>query len=654
MKQKIVVLIAVVCMSAGCVDLQLGSRFLDKSPGVDVTIDTVFNSKLTAERALLSAYATLRSGLTVYNSSWPYSAPTVDETNQLDGINADVLESLTDLVSSHCEWGGVHGMYYNAQYSASMENSRSSTKYGYNPHQDAAWTGIRKAFLFIDNVDRVPDMTECEKTIRKGEAYMIIACHYHELLRHFGGVPILDYAVDASNELGNDYSRRTVAQVGEYIVGLCDKAFSMLPWTVSAEDDGRFTGAGALALKCRVLMYLASPFFNSAQPYMAMGEPRGGNASKVNPADVPQMVWLGGYDASKWQDVAEACKAFFRENEAHGNPYRLVMPASNTAEDYRKAFSSGYADRNNGEILIATCRHTPTYRNMYHTIYFGCSTDEDGNTARGFGGGCVTLNFVDMFPNADGTRASYQDWISSHGHVGTLTDNPFTGRDPRLYESVMIVGDRFQDRIAEMWIGGEERGQENNLRAATGFCSRKFLWDYNGVTCFNKPSNYPYMRLAELYLIYAEALNETGDTQGAMRQLDFVRRRVGLPEMTGALLSGLHSGKELPSYDGLIGDPLLREEIIDERARELYFEESRWHDIVRWKREDIMCRTLYGIKINIATSDASGNVTSLDFSDPVEETARYWKKNWSPKWWLSAFPSDEINKGYGLVQNPGW
>ena len=658
MKRNIVATINVwaflVCLSAGCSDLQLGPEFLDKSPGVDVTVDTVFSSKLYAERVLTSAYATLHPGLTVYNSSWPYSAPSVDQTGQLDGLNGDVLDALTDLISSHCEWGGVYGMYYNGQYSASMENGRTSTKFGYNPDQDAVWTGIRRAFLFINNVDRVPDMTEGEKTVRKGEAYMIIACHYHELLRHFGGVPILRDAVDVNDELGNDYSRKTVAQVGGYIVELCDKAAGMLPWTVSAADDGRFTSAAAMALKCRVLMYLASPFFNSSEPYMEMGAPRGGNISKVDPDDVPEMVWLGGYDAQRWQDVADACEAFFEENTKNGNPYSLVMPTENTPEGYRDAFSRGYADRHNGEILISSGRHTPTYRNMYHTVYYGCSTDEDGNTARGFGGGCVTLNFVDMFPNADGTRASYTDWIASHNHIGTLDDNPFTGRDPRLYESVMIVGDRFQDRIAEMWIGGEERGTEQNLRAITGFCTRKFLWDYNSVTCFSKPSNFPYMRLAELYLIYAEALNETGNKDAAMQQLDMVRNRVGLPDITDALLDELHSGKTLPDYPDLIGDSRLREEIIDERARELYFEESRWHDIVRWKRDDIMRKTLYGIKITIATSDNEGNVTSLNFSDPIAENDRYWKKNWSPKWWLSAFPANEVNKGYGLVQNPGW
>ena len=81
MKRNIVATINVwaflVCLSAGCSDLQLGPEFLDKSPGVDVTVDTVFSSKLYAERVLTSAYATLHPGLTVYNPSWPYSAPSV-------------------------------------------------------------------------------------------------------------------------------------------------------------------------------------------------------------------------------------------------------------------------------------------------------------------------------------------------------------------------------------------------------------------------------------------------------------------------------------------------------------------------------------------------------------------------------------------------
>ena len=92
-----------------------------------------------------------------------------------------------------------------------------------------------------------------------------------------------------------------------------------------------------------------------------------------------------------------------------------------------------------------------------------------------------------------------------NGSIGTIDNNPFTDRDPRLYETVMIVGDHFQSRPAEMWIGGLERGSETDGgRAPSGFCIRKFLWDYNQSTFHDRPANYAYLRMAEIHLAYGQ------------------------------------------------------------------------------------------------------------------------------------------------------
>ena len=164
------------------------------------------------------------------------------------------------------------------------------------------------------------------------------------------------------------------------------------------------------------------------------------------------------------------------------------------------------------------------------------------------------------------------------------------------------------------------------------------------------------MRLAEVYLAYAEALNETGNKGEAYKYLNKVRNRVGLPDMSDDLLHRLQSGKTIPSYSecSLIGDAELREEILDERAREFSFEEVRWFDIARWKRGDIFQKDLYGITIMPEGGSIDAGNLKLSFSDPTMEDMRYWKHKFSPKWFLSAFPTSEINKGYGLIQNPGW
>lgn len=633
--------------ASSCSDLKFGNDFLEKAPGADMTLEQIFSSKLYAERELIGAYASLRTCLTVHSNNGSY-----EFQNGGNKIGWDNLDTMTDLMQSHCTWGGVIKTYYAGTYNAEAENEGSG-KFGFLPDQEGAWTGIRRAWIFINNVDRVPDMTDEEKKVRKGEARMIIALQMHEMLRHFGGVPILDDYATPENEMTADYSRKTVRQCVDFIVNMCEQAAKELPWTVADADNGRMTAAGALALKARVLQLAARPLFNASTPYLQAQEPTAANKASVK-EDPGLMTWLGSYKQENWQAVADACEDFFKKNTENGDAYRMVMPQTNDAEGYRQAFSTCYADRESPEIIIHTGRAIPTYSNTYHRFYFGLT--DQGQAGRGYGGGCVTLNFVDMFTAADGTPSDYRRWLSDHGHDGTVYNNPFTGKDPRLYETVLIAGDRYRTRCAETWIDGLEHGSSANPKCATGFIIRKFLWDYND-EFLNKATNSAYIRLPELYLMYAEALNELGRSQEALSWLNKTRTRVGLPEMTLPNAAKIHSGQALPDYPEccLQGDKYLREEILDERAREFCFEEVRWFDIAFWKREDLMRKILYGIQITRKSGSFEEGNLVLTYSDPSKmDQGRIWQDKFSPKWFLSAFPSDEINKGYGLVQNPGW
>ena len=641
-----------------CSDLKFGDAFLEKAPGVDITIDTVFSSKQYADRALVAAYATLRSSIAhKENNGSPY-----EYQSSSDMIGWDCLDAITDIIQTHCTWAGAIDIYYNANYSATTEDGNTSTKMSFDPDGGAAWKGIRRAWIYIENVDRVPDMTPAEKKQRKGEARMIIACQYHELLRHFGGVPLLKASVSTANDGSIDYSRKTYEETARYIIELCDQAAKELPWTVSIADDGRFTAASAMALKTRVLLYLASPLVNSDSPYLAPENPTPANLAKMT-SNPDHMTWLGDYKAQRWQDVVDACEAFFAENVRNGSPYKLYDDG-----DPRSSFSHCYADRCNGEILISSARNLERFGLTYHNnIYGNSALANPYNNNSGEGVGCITLNYVDMFQGMDGKPVIYKDWIDKHGHEVTWDFNPFVNRDPRLYESVMINGDKFRDRRVEMFKAGASYGREAlyEFRYKTGFCMRKYMWDHDDATFNYKPCNWSYMRLAEVYLIYAEALNETGQFAQALEQLNMTRRRVGLPDMTRELLAANQGFKTLPVYsEPLVGDRQLREEILDERAREFCFEEVRWFDIVRWKREDIFKKKLYKVHFDYISggeSTPNGEWVSYDnmkfnYSDPEEMQPRVWSSDidFSPKWYFSALPTKEINKSYGMVQNPGW
>ena len=154
-----------------CQDLKFGDDFLEKAPSNDVDIDVIYSNAQYARTALWSAYATLHYGLNLGNQG-----------NQLMG--SDPLDCLTDLVYSNVWTDGVSGaaIHYNGTYSADYENNGYSSKYSY--YQRPCWLGIRRAWLFIENVDRVPDMEESEKVRLKGEAKVIIAMHYCDIFRH--------------------------------------------------------------------------------------------------------------------------------------------------------------------------------------------------------------------------------------------------------------------------------------------------------------------------------------------------------------------------------------------------------------------------------------------------------------------------------------
>jgi hypothetical protein len=165
-----------------------------------------------------------------------------------------------------------------------------------------------------------------------------------------------------------------------------------------------------------------------------------------------------------------------------------------------------------------------------------------------------------------------------------------------------------------------------------GLTARKFLLDRQGEWS-GRVIQWPLLRLAEVYLSYAEALNECNRTGEAYSYINAVRNRVGL----GDLKTGL-------------GKKEFREAVLRERACEFGFEEVRFYDLIRWKRETDFTKHLHGLYFY--KHKKTGEYL-FEFPQLKE---RAWQKagGFSPKWYLSAFPPKEVNKGYGLVQNPGW
>ena len=627
----------VALFASSCVDqVKFGDSFLEKAPGVAVTQDTIFGKATYARAFLWDTYNKLYYGLPVY---W----------NTVEGkMNTGIFEMMSDCWHSHTDWNGINRKYYSGSYKAGDEDSSDDTRFGYT--KENCWEAIRAALLFVENVERVPDMDDAEKKRLAAEAKVIVASRYFDLFRHFGGLPLIKetYDVQPSYEL----PRATVEETVKYMVDLLDEAAAtpQLPWDLGTDDtnwQGRFTKASAMGLKCKILLFAASPLFNDNVPYCT--EP-------PQDAVINHQVWYGAYKPELWDQCWQACVDFFTELQSKGY-YELTQATEATAQGYRNAYNKAYFTReNNKELLIST-----------HISRFGKFNSWDewqyifvkGDNGTVYTGGLTpTLEFMEMFPISNG-----EPFRLNAATNPFYTDNDYNRptRDPRLYETMLVNGTQFGDHAAELWIGGRDNindTEKETGKYATGFGCYKFYKE--GVNSLkDKYLQWPYLRLAEMYLIYAEALLKSkNDLTGAIEQVNKVRARVGLGD-----LAACNPDKNLTTD----ADALL-EEILRERACELGLEDVRLFDMTRYKREDLFRKQLHGLKIyrndgggNTPWSGTTGNSSAYPKPTqftyeafPLVNPSRAWWSNFSPKWYLSAFPPSEVNKKYGLTQNPGW
>lgn len=568
-----------------CSDLEFGSNFLDQEPeNSGATVEVMFSSRINSEKVLTKVYTYL-----------PYGLPTNGGLYNKLGWN--ILESLTDINYSFRNniSDGPVGLYYNGALSANIPgNVQGCEAYRYGGEVD--WYAIRYAWLYIENLPKVPDMSEAEKNERIAEAKTILALSYADMLRNIGGVPWLDHAVDVNEEM--HFPRITFAQTVTNIVALLDEAIPHLAWKQDAVNDGRMTKVGAMALKLRVLLFAASPTFNSA--------------TRWHP-EADEYTCYTDYDPERWKAAVKAGEQLMAEIGSRGG-YGLIQPEAPTHAARRKAYQQAYYDRGGTEVLISTRRGFTAAHDDFHgeRYYSG-----------------PTLNYVDLFPWEDGSDfpAGF-DWAHPSRPPFFAADGTPT-RDPRLYENVAVPGDLYWNgKLAPVYI------QHVDYKEGSGFRMMKFILP-NSSDRANRPTQWPYLRLPEVLLSYAEAINEykKGPDAEAYRCVNDVRARVGL----GPLPAGL-------SQAGF------REAVLRERALELGFEEVRWYDLVRWGMEKEFRKKLYGL---YTKGNDNLNPTEYTFKK-VELKDRYWCGNWDTKWYLAPIPQNEINKKYGMTQNPGW
>ncbi len=659
--------------STSCVEkFAVGDAFLEKAPGVDVNIDTVFSSAEYTRNFLWSAYGQIYCTYTSGNM-----------------MNGAPIDALSDSYHCFCSWGGPIQSYYPGSLTEDAQDTEDGNyqgKFSYSTktgglNSDSGgrvsiYETVRKCWQIIENIDRVPDMSDDEKSRLRGEAYTIMASRYFDAFRNFGGLCLAkrSYAVGENFEDGRATAMETVEFIDSLIVCAIEEPGFI--WNLDNADQGQWSGrltrASARALRAKVWMFAASPLFNNDKPYMAY------NPLKVTEYTNIEHVWFGKKDPSLWNRCLEYCEDFFEDNAANGNYYQLIQPATQDEGGYRMAYRRAYRyrnDANNHEKLFDA-----------HPTQWMSSTGSDGVITengwgwgwRGFaidcirqGGAVPTNELMECFGMADGKNFPYEDIYGAGKNPDGI--DIFADRDPRLYETMVVprkdfpysvVGDYSGFQYIDSWVNGSlALGKYEGFNAEdvmTGYRRFKWFLDHTGGKMDDEFIGVSYIRLAEMYLIYAEALAETGNLQGALDQLHVVRSRVGLGRLE----------QMNPELNLTTNKENLINEILRERNCEIGAEcGDRVYDMIRRMREDLFTKPLH--EIRVYRLDANGNrMTGDDLRwDPstpwpkfeyekpqISVGARRWwdEGYWTNKWYLDPVSRVEIQKGYGLSQNPGW
>ena len=478
------------------------------------------------------------------------------------------------------------------------------------PNADDEWThnyfAIRNCNLFINDIYRVPLAEKLPSgrpaiAAYRSEARWLRAYNYFELVKRYGGVPLLGDTVFSITD-NAQVPRNSFADCINYIVSECDDIKDSLRTVpdITGSAYGRVTKGAALALKAETLLLAASPLFN------------GGNIDGTNP-----LTGYPSYDATRWQAAAQAA-----QDVINSGVYSL-MPHF-------------------GDVFITQAQ--PIGANTESIFWYQVGSDnsvEKANSPIGFssagaqGATGPTQNLVDAFPTDSG-------YAITDPNSGYNPNDPYDNRDPRLLATVFCNGNSFWlNRAIQTYDGGLDRPGGSVVQTKTGYYMRKFMgpWEsQTGVTQFsNSYHDYIYFRYAGILLDWAEATNEFSGPSAAVYDVLFqIRQRAGI----------------FPGANGYYGLPMnmdqnaMRAAIQNERRIEMAFEERRYWDIRRWK----IAAPVYN----------SAPLAGMDLQQPVNQPLTYSRvpvltTHFSdPGMYLYPIPYSEVVKNPQMRQNPTW
>jgi hypothetical protein len=526
------------------------------------------------------------------------------------------------------------------------------------------FNAIRDCNVFLDNIGKVPDLSDDDKSRMSGEVQFLKGYYHFLLLRSYGPIPVVDKNIPISASLSEtQIKRQPVDSVVNYISSLYDQAADKLKnypsITNKTTELGRITSSIALSMKARLLVMAASPLFNGNPDYANFKDKDG--KALFNPT----------VDPTKWQRAATAAKAAIDLCEGaglklydnfQGSAFVNISPVTALQMNIRTAVTdetwsteliwgftnsgndlqyhtAGRVDPSRNSNVATTLDLGPTYKeiNRFYSSN-GVPIDED-----------KTLDFTNPAALRIGVDSEKYNIIPGYATARINFD-----REPRYYADLGFDGGKWFTKNApnnsddpgwpyECKLG--QAGYPSDGFSQSGYLAKKmanwnFVYTDNtfGFTTLSYP--WPEIRLADLYLLYAEALNETADApaQDVFTYIDKVRTRAGLPGVQQAWNTYSKFPTKYATRDGM------RSIIQRERMIELAFEGQIYWDIKRWKQA--------AVEFNMASQgwDAQQSDASLYYRVKTYFTQVFV----APRDYLFPIKENDLLVNPNLVQNPGW
>lgn len=522
------------------------------------------------------------------------------------------------------------------------------------------WVAIRDCNIFLENINKPLDLQNYERTRWIAEVKFLKAYYHYYLFMLYGPIPVMDnnISIDASAEEVRRY-RDPVDDVVNYISNLLDDAAKDLPLQVTdaGEELGRITQPIAKAVKAQLWLLAASPLFNGNTDYINVKDNQG---RSLFPAET---------DNNKWEQAADAAlDAIKCAKEAGHDLYYFTLPVNGLSDATRKLLDIGEAvtEKWNTEIIWGSTWNV----NGLQKVAVAKTTK--GSHYDAISVMAPTLTVAEQFYSSNGVPISEDKgdfWsknylnryeftiIPDEGNnkhylkIGEETAYLHLNREPRFYANLSFdrgtwygygyASDEPKDLAFYKFRAKEVSGRiTSEDYSYTGYlnkkvCSYKTSVTDNGLS--TERYAFPIIRLADLYLMYAEALNETlsSPNSDVYTYIDLVRKRAGLD---GVKESWQKYSKYPEKPNTKTG---MREIIRMERLNELACEGKRFWDLRRWKKE--LPREVKGWYVQGETAQEFYRVTTL-----------YLRSRYSFKDYLWPLKVETVLKDPNLGQSPGW